>query len=303
MAATETNLSPGRKEEEEGAASGNGAYPQSHDPGYPDSYNYGAAVKIRIRHGKESSSYAYYRANAYKEPAEVDIGHKEKSSSYDYHRPEDVYKHDKPEEVRMGHHNYDNTGTEEGSSSLVNNKPEDVNVYKNPVEVSIGYGGGSSSHTYHIPEDVIEEPEEVSTGHQEESSSHDDQPEDEHGEKHPKGTRYKTKDRLMEMWTNVKSAKCCWLVLGCGLVVAVSVVIAAILATHLVPGKNEEPELKSQDDVTIGMGMKSHTPNATSTILAFYQENISAVNNSTLSSSPCTNTDKPLSYTGKQCGY
>ncbi|KAI8488396.1 hypothetical protein Bbelb_339920 [Branchiostoma belcheri] len=307
MAAVESNQSPGL-EEEESAASGNGAYPQFDAPGCPyiyaeneseDSYDYEAAVKISIGHGEESSSFAYYRANAYKEPVEVDIGHKVKSSPYGYHRPEDVYKHDKPEEVRMGHHDLDTTRNglsykeqEEGSSSLVNNKPEDVNVhvYKNPVEVSIGHGGWASSHAYNIPEDVSEEPEEVSTAQQEQSFSPDDQPDDENDDKDSENG-YKTKDRLMEMWMNVKSAKACWLVLGC--VLLSSVVTAIILATHFVPGTKEAPELKSQDDVAIGM--TSHTPDPWLT--AFYQETSSAANNSTLSSSPFTNTDKPLSYT------
>eukprot|EP00058_Branchiostoma_floridae_P004026 XP_002589514.1 hypothetical protein BRAFLDRAFT_88385 [Branchiostoma floridae] len=116
---------------------------------------------------------------------------------------------------------------------------EHTYAYREAEEVSEGYEEDYFSHYYNIPEDVYryKVPVEVSKAVVEESCSDNDKPEDTHGHKDSEEVSfaYRAKERVVEMWSEWKSRRVCWLAVGCGLLVVASVIIAGILGTQLTP--------------------------------------------------------------------
>ncbi|CAH1239935.1 VCAN [Branchiostoma lanceolatum] len=157
-------------------------------------------------------------------------------------------------------------------------EPEDDYGYREPKEVNKGYEEDHCSHDYDNPEEVhvSREPESVSNAFEEESCSHDyDRPEDVYGYKDHKEVNfvYRAKERVVEKWSEFKSSKVFWLVLGSGLLVVASVVImvfATVSAAHITPGGRVAFDSKLQQNGT--MILESSTPWKTT----FYKENNSA---------------------------
>eukprot|EP00058_Branchiostoma_floridae_P023147 XP_002608637.1 hypothetical protein BRAFLDRAFT_97687 [Branchiostoma floridae] len=123
-----------------------------------------------------------------------------------------------------------------------------------------------SEHTY-----ANQEAEEVNKGNEEDHSSNDHtKPENAEGCKDPDeeiGFAYRAKERVMEMWSECKSNKVCWLaILGCGLLVVASVVIAGILAT----------QITSDGRVALGSNRTMVLEPSTPWTTTFYEENNSA---------------------------
>ncbi|XP_078582009.1 uncharacterized protein LOC144865289 [Branchiostoma floridae x Branchiostoma japonicum] len=205
--------------------------------GHESEHTYTYRQAEEVSKGYEEDDCSHYYTNpedcyGYKVPEEVSNEFEEQSSSHDYDKPEDAYQYKVPEEVTKTF--------EEKSSSHDYDKPEDAYQYKVPEEVTKTFEEkSSSSHDYDKPEDAYQYkvPEEVTKTCEEESSSHDyDKPEDAYGYKDPKKVSfaYRAKERVVEMWSEWKSSKVCWLAMGCGLLAVASVVIAGILATHFI---------------------------------------------------------------------
>ncbi|XP_019622091.1 PREDICTED: uncharacterized protein LOC109468276 [Branchiostoma belcheri] len=58
-------------------------------------------------------------------------------------------------------------------------------------------------------------------------------------EKHEE-KRFSIKERIMGMWNKAKSSKICWVLLGCGVLVIVSVVTAVVLSAYIQPGSKQK---------------------------------------------------------------
>eukprot|EP00058_Branchiostoma_floridae_P004028 XP_002589516.1 hypothetical protein BRAFLDRAFT_88387 [Branchiostoma floridae] len=144
-------------------------------------------------------------------------------------------------------------------------EPEHTYAYREAEEVSEGYEEDHCSHDYNKSEDVYRYnvPEEVSFA-------------------------YRAKERVVEMWSKWKSSRVCWLVMGCGLLIIASVLIAVILTTQLTPAWRVALSSTLQHNGT--MIPESSTPVKTT----YYKENHSSFNefiviNSTPTYLPLTN--------------
>ncbi|XP_078583882.1 uncharacterized protein LOC144866393 [Branchiostoma floridae x Branchiostoma japonicum] len=163
----------------------------------------------------------------YREAAEV-RGSEQDDCSHYYKNPEDWYGYKLPEVV----YNDENTCPNDYD------KPENVYGHKVPEEVSKEFKEEYCPNDYDKPETVYghKVPEEVSKAFEEESCSNDyDKPEDvdRHKDSKEVSFAYRATERAVEMWSRWKSSKVCWLAMGCGLLVATSVVVAGILATQI----------------------------------------------------------------------
>eukprot|EP00058_Branchiostoma_floridae_P006239 XP_002591727.1 hypothetical protein BRAFLDRAFT_80821 [Branchiostoma floridae] len=166
---------------------------------------------------------------------------------------------------------------EEDHCSHYYKNPEECYGYKVPEEVNNAYEEESCSHDYDNSEDAYryKVPEEANNAHEEESCSNDyDKPENVYGYKDPKEVSfaYRAKERVVEMWSEWKSSKVCWLAMGCGLLFISSVVIAGILTAHFMITFDGRVAFGSKLQQNGTMILESSTPWKTT----FYEENNSA---------------------------
>ncbi|XP_078612774.1 uncharacterized protein LOC144882667 [Branchiostoma floridae x Branchiostoma japonicum] len=201
-----------------------------------DTYGYETPEKVSTEHDEDDPSIDYEKpedVDGYGESKDLSRGHVEGSPSRDYEKPEDVDGYGESKDLSRGQ--------VEGSASRDYEEPEDVDGYGESKNLSRGDVEGSPSCDYEKPEDVHGHEESAEKGtmeHEDESSSHSyDKPEDVGRHKDPEDVSFanKAKVRLTEAWKVVKSSRVFWLVLGCGLLVVASAVIAAILAPRHVP--------------------------------------------------------------------
>ncbi|XP_078614520.1 uncharacterized protein LOC144883770 isoform X1 [Branchiostoma floridae x Branchiostoma japonicum] len=61
---------------------------------------------------------------------------------------------------------------------------------------------------------------------------------------------HKARERIVEMWNRAKSSRLCWIALGCGLTMVISIVTAAILEPHLLRGEKATESLKTTTATT-----------------------------------------------------
>ncbi|XP_078670920.1 neurocan core protein-like isoform X3 [Branchiostoma floridae x Branchiostoma belcheri] len=81
--------------------------------------------------------------------------------------------------------------------------------------------------------------------------------------------RFSIKERIMGMWNKAKSSKICWVLLGCGILVIVSVVTAVVLSAYIKPGSKKGKDALKPSNV-FGLRLTNSSARA-STI--FYKEN------------------------------
>ncbi|XP_019627846.1 PREDICTED: fibropellin-1-like [Branchiostoma belcheri] len=90
------------------------------------------------------------------------------------------------------------------------------------------------------------------------------------------------KERITDKWNKAKSSKVFWVLLGCGILVIVSVVIAVVLPSFIQPGSKKAQDALKQDSL---FGLKPTNSSAWASTI-FYKETTSFLVNTKKSATP-----------------